>query len=171
MSALVTARAVQLASAIAVIALDRVTKSMVDTRMAIYESITVVPGLFDLTYVRNPGGVFGLFRNLDTGIRGLLFTVVPVTAILLIVVYALKLPAGRTLTQSSLTLILGGAVGNLYDRLRFGYVIDFLDFYWQNHHWPAFNIADSAICVGVAILIGETMLGADHERSPAKDTT
>ena len=84
-------------------------------------------------------------------------------------VYALRLPANRLLTQSSLTLILGGALGNLYDRFRFGYVIDFLDFYWRNHHWPAFNIADSAICVGVAILIGETLFGADHEQTAARD--
>jgi len=167
---LITQRTLQLAAATAVVVLDRLTKTMVDTRMAIYESITVIPGLFDLTYVRNPGGVFGMFRNLDTGPRGLLFTVVPVMAIVLIAAYSLRLPSGRFVTQSSLTLILGGAIGNLYDRFRFGYVIDFLDFHWRNHHWPAFNIADSAICVGVAILIGETILGANHERHAAKDT-
>lgn len=163
-------RAIQLAAVIAVVALDRGTKAIVDTRMAVYESIIVIPGFFDLTYVRNPGGVFGLFRNLDTSVRGLLFTVVPVAAIVLIAVYALRLPANRLWTQSSLTLILGGALGNLYDRFRFGYVIDFLDFYWRSHHWPAFNVADSAICVGVAILIGETLLGSDHEPGAARDT-
>ena len=160
----------QLAAVILVLAADRATKVMVDTRMAVHESVTVIPGFFDLTYVRNPGGVFGLFRNLDISIRGLLFTIVPITAIVLIAVYALRLPIDRRLTQTSLTLILGGALGNLYDRFQYGYVIDFFDFYWRTHHWPAFNIADSAICVGVAFLIGETLTGADHEQSAAKET-
>ena len=113
--------------------------------------------------MRKPGGVFGIFKNLDDGVRGLLFTVVPVTAITLIAVYAMRIPARRRLTQLSLSLIMGGALGNLIDRFLYGYVIDFLDFYWRGHHWPAFNVADSAICVGVAVLMLETVFVGERE--------
>ena len=140
-----------------VIALDRGTKAMVETSLSPWGSVSIIPGFFDLTYVRNPGGVFGIFKGLDAEWRGILFTVVPVAAILMIGAYAWKIPAGRRLTQGSLALILGGAVGNLIDRFRYGHVIDFLDFYWRDYHWPAFNVADSAICVGVAVLMFETL--------------
>ena len=156
-----------IAAGLAVIGLDRITKSLVETRLAPLGSIPVLPGFFDLTYVRNPGGVFGLFKNLDSGIRGILFTVIPAAAILLIAIYAMRTPAHRGLTQSALALILGGAVGNLVDRFKYGHVIDFLDFYWRDYHWPAFNVADSAICVGVGLLIVETLFGKEE---PAPQT-
>ena len=157
MSGYLAQRLSYLAAGLAVVGVDRITKSLVDSRLAPLGSIQVIPGLFDLTYVRNPGGVFGLLRNLDGGIRSLLFTAVPAAAVLLIAAYAIRIPVGRRLTLSALSLILGGAVGNLFDRFRYGHVIDFLDFYWREYHWPAFTVADSAICVGVALLIGETL--------------
>ena len=152
-----TRRLPYLFTALLVIAVDRATKTMVESSLSPWRSVSIVPGLFDLTYVRNPGGVFGIFKNLDDGVRGILFTVVPVTAIVLIGAYAWRIPAARRVTQTSLALILGGALGNLIDRFRYGHVIDFLDFYWGTHHWPAFNVADSAICVGVAVLMLETL--------------
>jgi len=150
-------RLVYLAITLAVVAADRITKMVVEARLDPYRSINVIPGLFDLTLVRNPGGVFGIFKELDPAFRAALFTLVPVIAILLIAFYATRVPASHRSTQISLALILGGAVGNLIDRLRSGYVTDFLDIYWRDHHWPAFNIADSAICTGVALLLIETM--------------
>ncbi len=150
-----------------VIALDRASKAAVLTWLAPRGSIPVISGLFDLTYVRNPGGVFGMFKGLDEGVRGALFTVVPVAAIVLIAAYARRIPPANRVAQLALSLILGGAVGNLVDRLRFGYVIDFLDFYWRDHHWPAFNVADSAICIGVGLLMLETVTAPHHRDSRA----
>ncbi|HEY3176061.1 MAG TPA: signal peptidase II [Candidatus Polarisedimenticolia bacterium] len=155
-----------IAAGLAVVGLDRITKSLVLTSLVPAGSVPVIPGLFDLTFVRNPGGVFGLFRSLDAGWRGLLFTVMPAAAILLIGLYAARVPAHRKVTLLALSLILGGALGNLLDRFKYGHVIDFLDFYWREHHWPAFNVADSAICVGVGLLIGESLFGTE---SPAPE--
>lgn len=150
-----------------VIALDRASKAAVLAWLAPRGSIPVISGLFDLTYVRNPGGVFGMFKDLDEGIRGALFTVVPLAAIILIAAYARRIPPAHRAALLALSLILGGAVGNLVDRLRFGYVIDFLDFFWRDHHWPAFNAADSAICIGVGLLMLETVTAPHHHDSRA----
>ena len=142
-------------AALAVVAADRVTKELVQAHISAYQSIPIISGFFDLTYVKNPGGVFGILKGLDEGMRGILFTAVPAVAIVLIAIYSRSVPAAHRLTQNSLALILGGAIGNLIDRLWLGYVVDFLDFYWHGHHWPAFNVADSAICVGVGLLMVE----------------
>ena len=145
-----------------VIGVDFASKAAVLAWLAPRGSVPVISGLFDLTYVRNPGGVFGMFRDIDPGLRSALFTVVPVAAIVLIAAYARRIPPAHRAAQVALALILGGAAGNLVDRIRFGYVIDFLDVYWRDHHWPAFNVADSAICVGVGLLMLETVTAPHH---------
>jgi signal peptidase II len=149
-------------AALFVIALDQATKAVVAARLAHEGAVSVIPGLFDLTFVKNPGGVFGMFKNLDSSLRAPLFTVVPVIAIGLIVLFAARLPVSHRFAQTALSLILGGAVGNLIDRFSLGYVIDFFDVYWRGHHWPAFNVADSAICIGVGMLMLETFLAPDR---------
>lgn len=151
--------------ALAIVALDRVTKAAILAAMHPYHSVPIVPGFFDLTFVQNPGGVFGVFKSLDEPLRGLLFTIVPVGAIILIAAYARKVDPSRRLTHASLALILGGAVGNLIDRFRYGYVVDFLDLHVSGWHWPAFNVADSAICVGVALLMIETLFVPETPRA------
>ena len=151
------ARTITLAVASFVVALDRVTKAMVEAWLDAYRSVTLIPGLLDLTYVQNPGGVFGVFKGLDPTWRSVLFTVVPVAAIVLISIYAWRVPATQTMTHVALALILGGAVGNLVDRMQLGYVIDFVDAHWRGWHWPAFNVADSAICIGVGLLLLESL--------------
>lgn len=140
-----------------VLILDQATKQAALSRLDPYASTTIIEGLFDLTLVKNPGGVFGLFRDLDPGLRAALFTAVPLLAIGLILVYAWKSAPFGALSRLALPLILGGAVGNLIDRLRFGYVVDFLDVHWRGYHWPAFNVADSAICVGIGMLLIESL--------------
>jgi signal peptidase II len=150
-----------------VLALDLVTKAIVLSNMEPYRSIPVIPGLFDLTFVQNPGGVFGVFKGMDSTWRSVLFTVVPVAAILLITAYARHVPPDHRITQSSLAMILGGAVGNLIDRVRLGYVVDFVDVHWRGWHWPAFNVADAAICVGVGLLMLETLRSPSP--APARD--
>lgn len=140
------------------LALDQASKAIAVNALAPSGQVTLIPGLFDLTFVTNTGGVFGMLRDLDGPLRGLLFSVVPLAAIALMIWYGLTLPPGRRWPRVALGLILGGAAGNLVDRLRLGHVIDFLDAYVGSHHWPAFNLADSGICIGVAMLLLESFL-------------
>jgi signal peptidase II len=134
-------------------AMDRGTKALVVRRLPLYDSIPVVDGLFHLTHVANTGALFGLLAGLPPPFRGLVFITVPLVAILLILIFQFRSPKGDLLIQTGLSLILGGALGNLYDRIRFGHVVDFLDFSLAGYHWPAFNIADSCICLGVFALM------------------
>jgi len=130
--------------------LDQVTKIVVDRTMTLYQSIPVIDGLFSITYMRNKGAAFSFLATFDY--RRPFFIAVTLVAMVAIAVTFRKLRDDQRLTAVSLSLIFSGAVGNLIDRVRLGEVIDFLDVYWKTHHWPAFNVADSAICVGVALL-------------------
>jgi signal peptidase II len=136
-----------------VLVLDQATKAIVTTRMTLYTSVPVIPELFHITLVTNRGALFGLFHDLADPYRSALFTAVPALAIVLMLVFQYRTSAADTMTQAGLALILGGALGNLLDRLRLGYVIDFLDVFAGEYHWPAFNIADSSICAGVGLLV------------------
>ena len=133
--------------------MDRGTKTVVVRRLPLYESVVVVDDLFHLTHVANSGALFGLMAGLPSPARGLVFITVPILAILLILTFQFRSRESDLLVQSGLSLILGGPLGNLYDRIRFGHVVDFLDFSLAGHHWPAFNIADSCICLGVTALV------------------
>jgi signal peptidase II len=139
-----------------ILALDQATKLYVDARFALYESVPVIAGWFHLTYIRNKGAAFGIFAN--NAVRIPFFIAVSTIAMLVILWYLRRLRAEQHLAAFALSLIFAGAFGNLIDRVRLGEVIDFLDFFWRHHHWPAFNVADSAICVGVALLIWEMWL-------------
>jgi signal peptidase II len=145
-----------------VIAADRLTKMAAEAWLDPLRPIPVIPGFFDLTLVRNPGGVFGVLRDLSEGVRGAIFTIVPSLVIVAIAFYAWRLPREQRLTRAALALVLGGAIGNLIDRIKLGHVVDFLDVYWREHHWPAFNIADSAICTGVALMLYEGLFVRSH---------
>jgi signal peptidase II len=147
----------------AVVALDQVAKALVDRYMQLHESHTIVEGLARLTYVQNRGAAFGILSDADLPYQSVLFSVISVVALAAIAVFAWKLPVASRLPQAALALIMGGAVGNLLDRARLGYVIDYVDVHWGRHHWPAFNVADSAITIGVALLV------IDILRSPAED--
>lgn len=131
---------------------DQLSKALVTSRMTLSSTTPVVPGFVHLTLVHNRGALFGMFRDLSDPYRGFIFTAVPLVAIVLIVIFQYRTAVADAVTQSGLALILGGAIGNLVDRLRLGYVIDFLDFFVGEYHWPAFNVADSSICVGVSLL-------------------
>ena len=141
--------------AAAVIALDQITKTAITSRFLLHESYAVLDGFFNLVYVMNPGAAFGFLAGASAAFRYIFFTGITAVAILLIIYYLVKNQHGSTITVVSLTLIFGGAVGNLIDRIRFGAVVDFLDFYLGTFHWPAFNVADSAITVGAILMIGE----------------
>lgn len=133
-----------------VLVIDQLTKVYIDRSMQLYQSIPVVDGLFSITYLRNKGAAFSFLANASWRLP--FFILVSCIAVVAIMVAFGKLRDDQRLAAVSLTLILSGAVGNLIDRIRLGEVIDFLDVYWRSHHWPAFNVADSAICVGVALL-------------------
>jgi len=142
----------------AVVILDQATKLLVQRAFRLGESLPVLPGFFNLTYVLNPGAAFGLLAGAAAAFRGPFFIAVSVLAIAVICYYHARYARGRPLPTVGLALILGGALGNLIDRLRVGMVIDFLDFYLGAYHWPAFNVADGGVTVGVGPPLGE-MLG------------
>lgn len=133
-----------------VLVLDQATKLYIDRSMALHGSITVVRDFFNITYLRNKGAAFGILAN--SSFRLPFFLLVSTVAICVIVVVISRLREDQKLAAVSLSLILSGALGNLIDRVRLGEVIDFLYFHWYEHYWPAFNVADSAICVGVVLL-------------------
>lgn len=149
-----------------VVCLDQITKALVDRYMALYESRSIVDGLLKLTYVQNRGAAFGILSDADLPNQSWLLAVVSLCALAAIAYYAWKLPAGSRMPRLALALIMGGAVGNLLDRLRLGHVVDFVDVYWGAHHWPAFNVADSAITVGAVLLIVEGFVN-DEKRARA----
>jgi signal peptidase II len=160
-------RANYLLISLAVIAMDAVTKWMVIRHIDFRQTIEMIPNFFQLVHVQNTGAAFGIGANSASRLTPLLLNGGAIAVFVMVVVYALRSAASDTLLQSALHLILGGAIGNLIDRFRFGSVVDFLDFYIrigsQDHHWPAFNVADSAICVGIALLF------LDMRRKPATD--
>ena len=139
--------------AIGIILLDQATKEWVRGTFSLLETHPVIPGLFNLTYIRNTGAAWGMFSGQNLTLSLLAF------AMLLVLVFFRRkiMPPGR-LHRIALGLLCGGIVGNLFDRLRLDYVVDFLDFFVRGWHWPAFNIADSAICIGVAIYMLGTLL-------------
>lgn len=142
-----------------VVVLDQTTKLLVLAKMPLYHTIAVIPGFFNLTHIRNPGGAFGFMAAGSQPIRNLLFIGVSAIAMGLIVYFYRSTPKTHAYLASALAMIFGGAVGNLVDRLRFGEVVDFLDVYVGTYHWPAFNVADSAITVGITIFIAHVVLG------------
>ncbi len=136
----------------AVILFDLWTKWLVVRAIDLHEAVPIIPNFFQLVHVRNTGAAFGIGANADSRIIPLLLNGGAIAVFCVVVVYALRSSVTDRLLQTGLHLILGGAIGNLLDRFRFGYVVDFLDVYVRNHHWPAFNVADSAICIGIGLL-------------------
>jgi len=142
-------------TAVLVILLDQVTKFYVVSHFQLHESLPVIDGFFNLTYIRNPGAAFGFLAGASPVFRGLFFTAVTLIAVSLILYYLVKNLVSNLSLVIPLALILAGALGNLVDRIRFGEVVDFLDVYIAGYHWPAFNVADSAISIGAVFLIVE----------------
>lgn len=139
---------------LAVIVLDQFTKSLIIQHFRLGESIPVLSGFFNITYVRNTGAAFGFLAQADPAFRIPFFVIVPILALLVIGYVFRRIPANDIKLSVALALVMGGALGNLIDRAAYGYVVDFLDFHWRyTYHFPAFNVADSSICVGVGILM------------------
>ena len=145
-----------------VLILDQVTKIYIDRTMELHSSITVIEGFFNITYLRNKGAAFGMLAN--SSFRLPFFILVSTVAVVVIMFVIKRLREDQRLAAVSLSLIYSGALGNLIDRVRLGEVIDFLDVHWRGHHWPAFNVADSAICVGVFLLAIDMIREERRER-------
>jgi signal peptidase II len=136
-----------------VVVLDQISKAIILHNLALYKSIAVIPGLFNLTHIHNPGGAFGFLAQTGSMWRQWIFLVAALLALGLILFFYRQTEESMPYLRLALALIFGGAVGNLIDRVRFGEVIDFLDVYVGHWHWPAFNVADSAVSIGVIIFI------------------
>jgi signal peptidase II len=134
-----------------VVLADQITKVLILEYLPYQHSITVVAGFFDITHIHNPGGAFGLMANMSKTMRTLVFLLASSAAVGLIFYLYVKIPPSYAFLAVGFSLIFGGAIGNLIDRVRLGVVVDFLDVYLGDYHWPAFNVADSAITVGIFI--------------------
>jgi signal peptidase II len=152
-----TAHASHLLVVLVVVALDRWSKRLVAARIALYDHIQVIPNVFRLTHTENTGAAFSLFANSPSHFRTTLLIGFSVVAMLVVLALLWQQAKGLTLTGVALSLILGGAGGNLWDRIARGRVVDFLLFYYKQYQWPVFNLADSAIVVGALLLIVEIL--------------
>ena len=147
-----------LGMAVVVVVLDHVTKYVVEQTMTLHETIPLLP-FFSLTYVRNTGAAFGILGDLPAMVRLPLFLGVAVFAIVALASYLREVRTDETTVVVALGGILGGAFGNLVDRLRYGEVVDFLHLHYRGYDWPMFNVADSAITVGVAVVLLHSLRG------------
>ena len=158
---------VLIATAGFVVVLDFITKAYISSTMLLHESFVVIGGFFNITYIRNPGAAFGFLADAAPAFRSSFFLCVTLAVIIMILYYISKSTMGELLETFALSLIVSGAVGNLIDRVRFGEVVDFIDVYIGSHHWPAFNVADSAISVGAVLLILQLLGQKKKQDSPA----
>ena len=138
---------------IVVVLLDQITKYLISSTFTFGEVLEIIPGVFNLTLAHNKGAAFGMFAGFSDGIREVVLFATTIIALGVIVYFIRSQTETSRLTKISFMLVISGAIGNIIDRVRLGYVIDFLDFYISSYHWPAFNVADSAICIGVAGLV------------------
>jgi signal peptidase II len=143
---------------VVIIALDQASKGMIRAALPLHASMTVIPGFMDFTHVRNTGAAFGFLNASDFPFKTLVIGIIAVGALVAVGMYAASLARHEIVARVGLSLIIGGAAGNLIDRVTVGAVVDFVDVYWKTHHFWAFNVADSAITVGAGIMILD-MLG------------
>src|SRR5689334_9110122 len=147
----------QLAVASLIVVADQLTKLVIRREFELYDSTVVIPNLFSLTRIHNTGAAYGLFDGTDLPFKTALLTLVSVGALVGLVLFAVSLPEIHRLARFGVALVVGGAIGNLIDRVWLGYVVDFLDVYRGTWHFWAFNVADSAITVGMALIILDQM--------------
>jgi signal peptidase II len=146
-----------------IVVADQVTKYLILAWLPMNSGLTVVPGFFDLIHVRNTGAAFGILADSGWTFRGGFFILMAFAVLAVIMWMLIFGPAVDALLVTTYALFCGGAVGNLVDRLRFGAVVDFIDVHWGDLHWPAFNVADSALCVGVALFFVHFFLSKPAE--------
>ena len=150
---------------LAVLALDQASKGAISSQMALGQSAPVVPDLLHITLVHNTGMAFGILSAQTIPFKTVLVTLLSLAALTAVGIYALKTPARQILTRWGLAFVLGGALGNIIDRVRLGYVVDFVDVFYRGSHWPAFNLADAAICTGVGLVLLDTLMHSEPKKA------
>ena len=155
-------RRVEIWVPLAVLIVDQLTKALVRQLLPLHESVSVIPSLLDLTHVRNTGAAFGLLNTVDFPFKSLVIPLIASAALVAVGLYSASLGHHQRLARIGLALIIGGAAGNLIDRVWMGSVVDFVDVYWGSWHFWAFNVADSAITIGVAIMILDMIGSGTH---------
>lgn len=145
---------------------DQLTKMYIRATLPVYAAIPVIDDFFHIVHAQNPGGAFSLFADVDASLRRPFFLLAAAFAVGFLVVMVRQLPATERLLTFALGGVLGGALGNLADRIWFGVVTDFLDFQWSGYHWPAFNVADSFISTGIVILLFSSFFGEEPAEQP-----
>jgi signal peptidase II len=149
-----------------VLVLDQFTKYVVESRIRLYDVIVIIPGFFNITHVRNKGAAFGILSNLPEFWRSLFFIAVTIVAVAVVIAFIVK--TRERLPVYAFSLIAGGAMGNVIDRIRYGEVIDFIQWYVKSHYWPSFNVADSSITIGVVMLAVEMLFLKRTENESGK---
>lgn len=152
-----------------VILIDQVTKVVADKTLSLHEYIPVIPGFFNWTLAYNEGAAFSFLDDAG-GWQRWFFTALALVVSIVLILWLKRMQSHERWSAIALSLIIGGAIGNLIDRLIYGHVIDFIDWYYQNYHWPAFNIADSAIFLGAALLILVSIFGEDPTNAKARQS-
>jgi signal peptidase II len=152
-----------------VIVLDQLTKAWIMKSFALYESMEIIPGFFSLTYLTNKGAAFGFLAGVDSIRRHYFFLILASIALVLLLIAWFRMREDHRFYGPALALIAGGAIGNVIDRVRLGSVVDFLDFYVAGHHWPAFNVADSAITIGVALFLLTNILEERQKKKSSEE--
>lgn len=161
------ARPYELGILAAIVVLDQITKALVRASLAVGESQTIIPGFLDLAHVQNTGAAFGLLNDVDFPYKQAVVVAMAAIALVAIAAYGAQLGFNDRLARTGLAMILGGAVGNLFDRAVIGHVVDFVDVYWRGVHFWAFNVADAAITVGAILVILDTFgVGRRHASHP-----
>ena len=148
-----------------IVILDQVSKYAIRTNFELYESVAVIVGSFNLTYIENTGAAFGFLSNVSFPFKTTILALAATIALLFIAFYMVTLPSSQWIARTGLSCILGGAMGNLIDRITTGAVVDFIDLYWRGWHFWAFNVADTAITVGVIMMIVDLFLTGKHRAS------
>jgi len=150
-----------------IVALDQATKFLVIRKLPLYEDVPLISGLLSLQHVRNSGAVFGFLSGTNIPGKPYVFAVMSALALFALTYYARTVPREERLPRFALSLVIGGAIGNLIDRIRFGYVVDFVKMYWETHVWPNYNVADSAISIGLVLLVVDSLRPRDRETAAA----
>jgi signal peptidase II len=138
---------------VTIVVADQLTKAIVRAKLPLYESVNVIPGMLDITHATNSGAAFGILNGVEFPYKAAVMVLVALIALAAVGLYAVSLPPEQRVARAGLALILGGACGNLIDRAVAGRVLDFVDVYWRAYHFWAFNVADSAISAGVALML------------------
>jgi signal peptidase II len=147
---------------VAVVAVDQLTKFLIERHLALFESVSVLPVL-EITRLHNTGAAFSFLAD-EAGWQRWLFTALAIIVSIVLALWLRRIPAYARVLATAVALILGGAIGNVIDRVRLGHVIDFIYAHWDRHYFPAFNVADSAICVGAGLLLLDTWLSGRRGR-------